>query len=244
MNKLKTSIIAIGLSTSVASNAALVFEFDTGAASYNQPAFASTAQTVDGVSYKLRATTPTDGRALAKQGNNQGLGVGAPGGANPWWIGDGEAINFELRVLDANGGVTAETADFTLVSFDATSNKIAYDERAYLTVNGNDYELGGNNTNVAGSKTIDADNSMGSNPSFPNNRGSQFAGWTSEVADNFTLTGGSMPGSAIAPGATATNYRIELVRLELAPEAAPIPVPAAAWLFGSALAGLTLARRK
>ena len=33
MNKLKTSILAIGLSTSVASNAALVFEFDTGVAS-------------------------------------------------------------------------------------------------------------------------------------------------------------------------------------------------------------------
>jgi hypothetical protein len=243
MNKLKTSIIAIGLSTSVASNAALVFEFDYGP-NYNKEFIASSSQTKDGVSYKLRATTPTAGRSMAQQPGSQGLGVGAPGGANPWWVGDGEAINFELRVLNANGAMTADTADFSLVSFDATSNKIAYDERAYLTVNGNDYELGGNNTNVAGSKTIDADNSMGSNPSFPNSRGSQFAGWTSEVADNFTLTGGSMPDSAIAPGVTATNYRIELVRLELAPEAAPIPVPAAAWLFGSALAGLTLARRK
>ena len=84
---------------------------------------------------------------------------------------------------------------------------------------------------------------MGSNPLlYPNNRGSQF-GWADEVADNFTLTGGDMPGSALPGGTVSTQYRIELVRLELA-EAAPIPVPAAAWLFGSALAGLTLARRK
>ena len=83
MNKLKTSILAIGLSTSLASNAALVFEFDIGTASYNQVVVLSSAQTVDGVSYKLRATTPTANRTLAKQANNQGLGVGAPGGADP-----------------------------------------------------------------------------------------------------------------------------------------------------------------
>ena len=243
MNKLKTSILAIGLSTSVASNAALVFEFDTGVASYNQVALLSTAQTVDGVSYKLRATTPTANRTLAKQPNNQGLGVGAPGGANPWWIGDGEAINFELRVLDANGAVTADTADFSLVGFDATSYKIAYGERAYIDIAGSQYEIGGNNPDTAGSKTIDDSNAMGSNPLYPNNRGSQF-GWADEVADNFTLTGGDMPGSALPGGTVSTQYRIELVTLELATEAAPIPVPAAAWLFGSALAGLTLARRK
>ena len=36
---------------------------------------------------------------------------------------------------------------------------------------------------------------MGSNPLYPNNRDLQF-GWADEVTDNFTLTGGDMPGSA------------------------------------------------
>ena len=243
MNKLKTSILAIGLSTSVASNAALVFEFDVGP-NYNQAFIASNVQTdaETGVSYKLRATTPTAGRSLAQQPGNQGLGVGAAGGANPWWIGDGEAINFELRVWLGNA-MSEETVDFSLDSFDATSFKIAYGERAYITMNGNDYAIGGNDASQAGSKTIDTSNALGSNPAFPNNRGAQFS-WQDEVASNFTLTGGDMPGSVLPNGTIDTKYRIELVRLELAPAAAPVPVPAAAWLFGSALAGLTLARRK
>ena len=57
-----------------------------------------------------------------------------------------------------------------------------------------------------------------------------------DVDSSFILTG------AAAVNEQTTNYRLQSVTLELAPTA--LPVPAAAWLFGSAMAGLVGMGRK
>ena len=229
---LAASIIAL---TSTA-NAALVFTYgNAGGATYNTAVVNRTATADDGQVYTLRATTSAD-RKLARQPNGMGLGVGLPNGGNPWWIGEGEVLNFEL--LDSGDNAV----NFTLTGFATSSSaKIGYDERITVSIAGTDYLTGGNNTNVAGSINLSDENAMGSNPNYPNNRGSQF-GWGADgvdgadVANNFSITGEA--------GATTANYRINTVTLELAPAANPVPVPAAAWLFGSALMGLTLVRRR
>ena len=92
-----------------------------------------------------------------------------------------------------------------------------------------------NNANTAGSINLSDANAMSSNPLYPNARGSQH-GWGADGADGadvdsfFTLTG------AAAVNGQTTNYRLQSVTLELAPTA--VPVPAAAWLFASAMVGL------
>ena len=236
MNTLKTSVLTMAMTTSALSNAAMVFDYsDRSVGAYNQPQFNVTVTNADdGQDYRLNATTSSD-RALAGQPNDTGLGVGLPGGANPWWIGEGESITFTL--FDSANNVV----DFTLSGFaTAPSAKLGWDERVTVDIAGNSYNTGGNNANTAGSINLSDANAMGSNPLYPNARGSQF-GWGADGADgadvdsSFTLTG------AAAVNGQTTNYRLQSVTLELAPTA--VPVPAAAWLFGSALAGLVMIRR-
>ena len=226
----------LAITSSAASNAAMVFDYSGGeVSSFNQPQFNVTVTNADdGQEYRLRATTTAD-RALAKQPDT-GLGVGLPGGANPWWIGDGESITFAL--FDSSNNAV----DFTLSGFaTAPSAKLGWDERVTVDIAGNSYNTGGNNANTAGSINLSDANAMGSNPLYPNARGSQH-GWGADGADGadvdsaFTLTG------AAAVNGQTTNYRLQSVTLELAPTA--VPVPAAAWLFGTALAGLMVVRRK
>ena len=237
MNALKNSILMLAITSSAASNAAMVFDYsDRDGASYDQPQFNVTVtNTDDGQDYRLEATTTPD-RALAAQPNATGLGVGLPGGANPWLIAAGEAITFALYD-NANNAV-----DFSLSGFaTASSAKLGWDERVTVDIAGNAYLTGGNNANTAGSINLSDANAMGSNPSFPNARGSQF-GWGADGADgadvdsSFTLTG------AAAVNGQTTNYRLQSVTLELAPTA--VPVPAAAWLFASAMVGLVGMGRK
>ena len=236
MNTLKTSVLTMAMTTSALSNAAMVFDYsDRNVGVYNQPQFNVTVTNADdGQDYRLKATTTSD-RALASQPNDTGLGVGLPGGANPWWIGEGESITFTL--FDSANNVV----DFTLSGFaSAPSAKIGWDERVTVDIAGNSYNTGGNNINTAGSINLSDANAMGSNPLYPNARGSQH-GWGADGADgadvdsSFTLTGGT------SVNGTTTNFRLQSVTLELAPTA--VPVPAAAWLFGSALAGLVMIRR-
>lgn len=239
MNAIKNSILILAITSSAASNAAMVFDYsDRGGASYNEPEYNVTVtNTDDGQEYRLNASTSAD-RALAAQPNGMGLGVGLPGGANPWWIGNGEVITFALFDSADNA------VDFTLSGFaTSASNKIGYDERLTVDIAGNSYNTGGNNPNVAGSVNLSDANAMGSNPLYPNARGSQF-GWGADGVDgadvdsSFSLTGGT------SVNEFATNYRLRSVTLELAPTVAPVPVPAAAWLFGSALLGLVGLGRK
>ena len=237
MKTLKHSLLMLAITSSAASNAAMVFDYsDREVGAYNQTQFNVTVTNADdGQEYRLKATTTAD-RALASQPNDTGLGVGLPGGANPWWIGDGESITFAL-FDSANNAV-----DFTLSGFaTAPSAKLGWDERVTVDIAGNSYNTGGNNANTAGSINLSDANAMGSNPLYPNARGSQH-GWGADgadgadVASSFTLTG------AAAVNGQTTNYRLQSVTLELAPTA--VPVPAAAWLFASAMVGLVGMGRK
>ena len=234
MNTLKNSILMLAITSSAVTNAAMVFDYsDRSTGSYNQPQFnAEVVNTDDGQTYRLKATT-SEGSLLAAQPNSTGLGVGNAGN---WWIGEGEIITFEL-FDSANNAV-----DFTLSGFaSAPTAKIAYDERVVVDIAGNSYITGGNNPNTAGSVNLSDANAMGTNPAYPNARGSQH-GWGADgadgadVASSFSITGGT------SVNTTSTNYRLQSVTLELAPTA--VPVPAAAWLFGSAMVGLVGISRK
>lgn len=243
MKKFNMSVLAIAIAASASSQAAMTFVYGLSNASYNEPAYNGFISGESGSSftYKLRATTTSD-RKLAKQGEGIGLGVGLPAGVNPWSITSGETINFELQ--DASGN----PVDFTLTSiktgYSNASFKLGYDERVTVGIAGNSYLVGGNGSSAANNSVITDANAMGSNPLYPNNRGNQF-GWgdanasdsTADVASTFSLTGED------AVNGQTTLYRIQSVTLELAPATA-VPVPAAAWLFGSALMGLTLVRRR
>ncbi|GEM_PF-616286 len=237
MNALKNSILMLAITSSAASNAAMVFDYsDRGGASYNQPQFNVTVTNADdGQDYRLEATTTSD-RALAAQPNGSGLGVGLPGGANPWWIGAGEAITFALYD-SANNAV-----DFTLSGFaTAPTAKLGWDERVTVDIAGNAYLTGGNNSNTAGSINLSDANAMNTNPLYPNARGSQH-GWGADGADGADVDSSFILTGAAAVNEQTTNYRLQSVTLELAPTA--VPVPAAAWLFGSAMAGLVGMGRK
>jgi hypothetical protein len=227
----------LAITSSAASNAAMVFDYsDRGGASYNQPQFNVTVTNADdGQDYRLEATTTSD-RALAAQPNGSGLGVGLPGGANPWWIGAGEAITFALY-YSANNAV-----DFTLSGFaTAPTAKLGWDERVTVDIAGNAYLTGGNNSNTAGSINLSDANAMNTNPLYPNARGSQH-GWGADGADGADVDSSFILTGAAAVNGQTTNYRLQSVTLELAPTA--VPVPAAAGLFGSAMVGLVGMGRK
>ncbi|MBT5292425.1 MAG: hypothetical protein HOH29_03705 [Cellvibrionales bacterium] len=237
MKVLKNSFLMLAITSSAASNAAMVFDYSNGeGSSFNQPQFDVTVTNADdGQEYRLQATTTSD-RALALQAGGTGLGVGLSAGANPWWIGSGESITFAL-FDSANNAV-----DFTLSGFaTAPTAKLGWDERVTVDIAGNSYSTGGNNANTAESINLSDANAMSTNPLYPNARGSQH-GWGADGADgadvdsSFTLTG------AAAVNGQTTNYRLQSVTLELAPTA--VPVPAAAWLFGSAMVGLVGISRK
>lgn len=237
MNALKNSILMLAITSSAASNAAMVFDYsDIGGASYNQPQFNVTVTNADdGQDYRLEATTTSD-RALAAQPNGSGLGVGLTDGANPWWIGAGEAITFALYD-SANNAV-----DFTLSGFaTAPTAKLGWDERVTVDIAGNAYLTGGNNANTAASINLSDANAMSTNPLYPNARGSQH-GWGADGADGADVDSSFILTGAAAVNGQTTNYRLQSVTLELAPTA--VPVPAAAWLFGSAMVGLVGMGRK
>lgn len=232
MKKLDISVFAIAIVASASSHAAITFDYsDRGGASYNQNQYNVTV-TSEGADYTLNASGLTTGMALAAQPNNQGLGANATPGN--WWIGDGEAIVFTLT--DSTGN----EVDFNFIGFDTgagtapSQNKITYHERAVIQLNGNDYAVGGLGTGWS----ITGANAMNTNPLYPNDRGSQHD-WSNEAASS-TL---KITGAASANASVITKYRIKSVSLELAPATA-VPVPAAAWLFGSALMGLTVAKRR
>ncbi|MAV75752.1 MAG: hypothetical protein CL691_03945 [Cellvibrionales bacterium] len=231
MKKFNMSVLAIAIAASASSNAALVFDYsDRGGASYGENQYNKTV-TFDNADYTLNASGLTTGMKLAAQPNNQGLGANATNGN--WWIGDGEAIVFTLK--DSIGN----EVDFNFVGFDTgaanAQNKITYNERAVIQLNGNDYAVGGFNPATT---PITGANAMGTNPLYPNDRGSQHD-WSNEAASSTV----KITGAASTNSSVITKYRIKSVSLELAPATA-VPVPAAAWLFGSALMGLTVAKRR
>ena len=102
MNKLNTLTLAIALAASASSNAAITFQFATGAATYGENLIVGflTGQNGAGFTYKLKATPDSDA-TLAKQPSNIGLGV-KTGGAGNFYITSGEAINFSLVDSDNN----------------------------------------------------------------------------------------------------------------------------------------------
>jgi hypothetical protein len=237
MKKFNMSILAIAIAASASSQAAITFDFSVlgGAASYNQTSF---SQTDAASGLTLTATTDGSafnaGRVLASQPNGTGLGVGLPGGGNAWTIDLNENLVFTLT--DASDNLVDFTLDKMILG---ESGLFGWGERASVIMGDNSYKVGGNNLNnaLASKKWIQPSNAINT---ANGNRGSQFS-WGedgvdgADVVNNFMLRMDN-------PGSGTSSIRFRSV--ELTPAATAVPVPAAAWLFGSALMGLTVAKRR
>jgi len=225
MNKLNTLTLAIALAASASSNAAITFQFATGAATYGETVIGGflTGQSGTGFTYKLKAT-PDSGAVLAKQPQNIGLGV-KTGGAGNWYITSGEVINFSL--VDSDNNPVAFSLNGFKMGFNAAQQKLEENERVNVEIAGNTYLVGGNaltesnNAQILASDCMDANNCWSS----------------SDTATSFRIVG------ADGVNGATTSYRLNNVSLNLAPVTA-VPVPAAAWLLGSALMGLAVAKRR
>lgn len=225
MNKLNTLTLAIALAASASSNAAMVFKFTVGNALYGEPVISGflQGQSSANYTYKLRAT-PDSGAELARQGSNIGLGV-KTGDTGTYYIESGEVVNFELR--DSDNIPVAFSLNGFKMGFNNAQQKLGEDERLNVELAGNTYLVGGNPTSENNNAQILAADCMDANNC-----------WSSDVtATSFTIVG------ADGVNGVTTSYRLNNVSLDLAPVAA-VPVPAAAWLLGSALMGLAVAKRR
>jgi len=113
------------------------------------------------------------------------------------------------------------------MGFNTAQQKLEENERVNVEIAGNTYLVGGNaltesnNAQILASDCMDANNCWSS----------------SDTATSFRIVG------ADGVNGATTSYRLNNVRLTLAPVTA-VPVPAAAWLLGSALMGLAVAKRR
>ena len=239
MKKFNMSVLAIAIAASASSQASITFDFSVlgGVASYNKTSF---SQTDAASGLTLTATTDgsafSAGRKLAAQPNGVGLGVGLPQGGNPWTIVQSENLTFALT--DDSGNPVDFTLDKLVLG---EGGLFGWSERADVSIAGNTYRVGGNNLDnaLASKKWIQTSNTL--KPNNADQRGSEYS-WGADgdggadVANTFSLT------AKYAANNQTTSYRFRSV--ELTPAAAVVPVPAAAWLFGSALMGLTVAKRR
>ena len=225
MNKFNTLTLAVALTVSASSNAALVFQYATGGATYGESVIGGfvTGENGTNFTYKLKAT-PDSGAALAKQANGIGLGV-KTGGTGNWYINAGEVVNFEL--LDSNNNPVAFYLNQLKMGFNSGEQKLEEDERLNVNIAGNSYLVGGNNLSEANNAVILPSDCIDANNCWS----------SSDVATEFSIV------AAAGVNGKTTAFRINNVNLELAPTTA-VPVPAAAWLLGSALMGLAVAKRR
>jgi hypothetical protein len=237
MKKFNMSVLAIAIAASASSQAAITFDFSVlgGVASYNKTSF---SQTDSASGLTLTATTDGSafaaGRVLAAQPNGIGLGVGLPNSGNPWTIVLNENLIFTLT--DANDNLVDFTLDKMVVG---EGGLFGWGERASVIMGDNSYKVGGNNLNNAqdSKKWIQQSNAINT---ANGNRGSQFS-WGEDGVDGADVVNSFML-RMDNPGSGTSSIRFRSV--ELTPVAAAVPVPAAAWLFGSALMGLTVAKRR
>jgi hypothetical protein len=225
MNKLNTLTLAIALAASASSNAAMVFKFTAGSATYGETVIGGFLQGQSGANftYKLKAT-PDSPATLAKQGSNIGLGVRSIE-TDTWYIETGEVLNFSL--VDSDNNPVAFSLNGFKMGFNAAQQKLGEDERVNVELAGNTYLVGGNPTTEGNNAQILAADCMDANNC-----------WSSDVtATSFRIVG------ADGVNGVTTSFRLNNVSLDLAPVAA-VPVPAAAWLLGSALMGLAVAKRR
>ncbi len=225
MNKLNALTLAVALAASASSNAAMVFQFATGNATYGVGGIGGflSGQGSNNFTYKLKAT-PDSGALLAKQPQNIGLGV-KTGGTGNYYITSGEVINFSL--VDANDNPVAFSLNGFKMGFNATQQKLEENERVNVEIAGNTYLVGGNALSESNNAQILAADCMDANNCWS----------SSDTATSFRIVG------ADGVNGVTTSYRLNNVNLDLAPVTA-VPVPAAAWLLGSALMGLAVAKRR
>jgi len=228
MNKLNTLTLAIALAASASSNAAITFQFATGAATYGENTIAGflTGQSGAGFTYKLKAT-PDSGAKLAKQASNIGLGV-KTGGIGTWYINSGEVVNFSL--VDSDNNPVAFSLNGFKMGYNNSLQKLEENERLNVEIAGNTYLVGGNPLTQSNNAQILAADCMDLNNCWASPAGS-------DVATSFSIVG------ADAVNGAETAFRLNNVSLNIAPVTA-VPVPAAAWLLGSALMGLAVAKRR
>ena len=221
MNKLNKFILPLALAASASSSASMTFIYAAGAATYNEDfvvAFQS-GQTASNFDYKLTATTTSDSK-LARQGSGIGLGVKKNNAGN-WYIDPGEEVIFTLR--DTNGQIVDLSFVEMKMGFNQAAMKLEPNETLNINLGGNSFLVAGNALTAPDNAIITSSNCVDSNNC-----------WSSDVTDSSL---------SIVAGASPTKYRINSVTVDLAP-VSEVPVPAAAWLFGSALIGLTVAKRR
>ena len=163
--------------------------------------------------------TATSGGAAAKlaQQTGSGLGVKLPSDASStWFIGFDETVTF--TITDSSGAV--QFSDLKL-KFDYSSHFFG-NERADVSLDsGTAFEVQGG---ARGSNADDSD--------------APFI----DIASGSALSASITPTTKTVSEVTTNtaDFRILAVSVEVA----PVPVPAAAWLFGSAVFGLGCVRRK
>lgn len=219
-NYIKTSLLVLAASTANLANAAMVsFDLLPTANIFGQ----NSLSIVSG-DYTLTITATSGGNPakLAQQtGSNGGVGIKLDTEANNTWGITGDETLF-FTVSDSSGAVAVNDVGFKTTY----GNHLFGNERATISINSNSYELQGG---VRGTDNASA-------PTFDGANNATGASWATELASSFSLS------PAPSASGNATQYR--LIELSVNVPTAAVPVPAAAWLFGSALVGLATVRRK